>query len=201
PSPEHAENVPVVFPSNLPVSHRCDPGCCADLASYEEQMRDAQLRAALLNLQTHLHMKSQLLTYQTANVKAQGMVVKSQSVLRRNQQQIDLDTAKYQDTWQAMKNLRGKDSVGWRQLKPKDVRRMDGGEDKAVGIQCKRLGKKKMAVLQAEAKNNTANGGHSSSNDSDEGDKSDENQKSVQTKLKKARGAVGEGRRHVSWIW
>lgn len=168
-NPEHAEDAPIVFPSDLPPSQRCDPACRADLASYEEQLREAQLRAALQNLRTHLHMKSRLLTYRTSNVKAQGMVVKSQSVFQRNQRQIDLDMAKYQDAWVAMKKLRGKDSVGWKKLKQRDVRRMDGGEDKAVGIQRKKLGKKKMAALRVEAQEDAMNGGSSSEGSEEEG--------------------------------
>lgn len=206
-SGEHAENVPIIFPSDLPLAQRCDPGCRADLPSIEEQMREAQLRTALLNLRTHLHMKTRLLTYRTSNVKAQGMVVKSQSVFRRNQRQIDLDTVKYQQAWQAMKNLRGKDNVGWRKLKARDVKRMDGGEDRAVGMERKRLGKKKRDALRVEAKQGEADEADASSDDSEGEDKADdvdgddEGARSVQNKLKKARQAVGEGRRHVSWIW
>lgn len=101
----------------------------------EEDLRNAQLCASLQNLQTHLHMKSWLLTYRKSNVKAQGMVTKSQSVLNRNQRQIKLDTTKYQEAWAALRKLQGKDQIGWKRLLARDVRMMDGGEDKAVGME------------------------------------------------------------------
>lgn len=201
PASEHAENVPILFPSDLSISQRSEPGCRADLAVVEEEMRNAQLRTALLNLRTHLHMKSRLLTYRTANVKAQGMVVKSQSIFKRNQRQIDLDMKKYQDAWDAMKKLRGQDKVGWRRLRASDVRRMDGGEDKAVGIARKKLGKKKTTALRLEARK-VAEQVVSEEEVSEEEEVEVENQgATTQTKLRKAREAVGEGVRRVSWIW
>lgn len=197
---EHAENVAIIFPSDLPLSQRSEPGCRADLAVVEAEMRNAQLRTALSNLRTHLHMKSRLLTYRTTNVKAQGMVVKSQSVFKRNQRQIDLDTKKYQDAWEAMKKLRGVDNVGWRRLKASDVRRMDGGEDKAVGIARKKLGKKKATALRLQA-SEVAEETDLEEDVSEEEEEAEKQSEASQTKLRKAREAVGEGIRRVSWIW
>ncbi|KAJ3979173.1 hypothetical protein F5890DRAFT_1379597, partial [Lentinula detonsa] len=78
---EHVENIPVVLPSSLPASERIS-GCRSGLASIEEQLREAHLRASLNSLRNHLHMKFRLLTYRKTNVKAQGMITKSQAFTR-----------------------------------------------------------------------------------------------------------------------
>lgn len=197
---KHAEDVPIIFPSDLPLLQRSEPGCRADLVSIEEDLREAQLRTSLQNLRTHLHMKSRLLTYRKTNVKAQGMVTKSQSVLNRNQRQICLDTTKYQDAWTALRKLRGKDKISWRKLMARDVRMMDGGYEKAVGVERKRLGKKKQAAIDAALKAQPEGELSEEVSSSEDGEGAlPEN--AAQTKLRKARAAVGEGYRHVSWIW
>ncbi|KAJ3833604.1 hypothetical protein F5878DRAFT_645810 [Lentinula raphanica] len=63
---EHVEYIPVVFPSTLPAADRIS-GCRTGLVSIEEQLREAQLRAALNSLRNHLHMKFRLLTYRKTN--------------------------------------------------------------------------------------------------------------------------------------
>ncbi|KAE9383382.1 hypothetical protein BT96DRAFT_1009261, partial [Gymnopus androsaceus JB14] len=69
---EHAEEVPLILPSDIP-SHIRLSVCHTGLPRLEEELREAQLRGSLMSLRTHLHMKSRLLTYRTTNVKAQGM--------------------------------------------------------------------------------------------------------------------------------
>ncbi|KAJ3734621.1 hypothetical protein DFJ43DRAFT_1130773 [Lentinula guzmanii] len=53
---EHVENIPVVLPSSLPASERILE-CRSGLASIEEQLHEAHLRASLNSLRNHLHMK------------------------------------------------------------------------------------------------------------------------------------------------
>ncbi|KAJ3717353.1 hypothetical protein C8R42DRAFT_551422, partial [Lentinula raphanica] len=139
---EHVEKIPSVFPSDLSADER-RTGCHAGLAKIEEQMREAQLRSTLDSLRNHLHMKSRLLTYRKSNVKAQSMITKSQALLKRNQKQIDSDVHRYRTAWLALENLRGAGSSGWKRLKSSDVRMMDGGEDRALGMARKRIGKKR----------------------------------------------------------
>ncbi|KAJ3713060.1 hypothetical protein C8R42DRAFT_593680 [Lentinula raphanica] len=128
-----------MLPSTLPVSERIS-GCRSGLALIEEQLREAQLRASLNSLQNHLHMKFRLLTYRKTNVKAQGMITKSQALLKRNQRQIDSDAKKYRAAWRAMESLRGEGKSGWKRLSHKDVRMMGNDDSSALGMERKRVG-------------------------------------------------------------
>ncbi|KAJ3818660.1 hypothetical protein F5880DRAFT_1625934 [Lentinula raphanica] len=118
---EHVEQIPVIFPSTLPAAERIS-GCRSGLENIEEQLREAQLRASLNSLRNHLHMKK-------TNVKAQGMITKSQALLKRNQWQIDGDTKKYRAAWRALENLRGEGQ---------NVRMMGHDENSAMGMERKR---------------------------------------------------------------
>ncbi|KAJ3737968.1 hypothetical protein EV360DRAFT_58557 [Lentinula raphanica] len=180
--PEHVEDIPVVFPSTLPATERTS-GCRAGLTSIEEQLREAQLRAALNSLRNHLHMKFRLLTYRKTNVKAQGMITKSQALLKRNQRQIECDTRKYRAAWKALEELRGIGESGWRKLHHADVRMMGNDDNTALGMERKRPGKR---TLAKEAASNMAKPTHTDADGS-----SDDGYSSQ----------VGEGFRETSWIW
>ncbi|KAJ3753953.1 hypothetical protein EV360DRAFT_16339, partial [Lentinula raphanica] len=139
---EHVENIPIIFPSDLSAKERSSR-CHANLVGIEEQLREAQIRGTLDSLRNHLHMKSRLLTYRKSNVKAQSTITKSQALLKRNQKQIDTDVHRYKTAWLALEHLRGTGKSGWNRLRSSDVRMMDGGEDRALGMARKRIGKKK----------------------------------------------------------
>ncbi|KAJ3819033.1 hypothetical protein F5880DRAFT_1625783 [Lentinula raphanica] len=190
---EHAENVPIIFPSNLSNNERSN-GCHADLAKIEEQLRDAQIRGALDSLRNHLHMKTRLLTYRKSNVKAQSTITKSQALLKRNQRQIDSDVQRYRTAWHSLEQLRGVGNSGWNKLRLSDVRTMDGGEDRALGMARKRVGKKKR---DADA----AHGSSSDDLDLYSTDAPDVEEADDGTALQRARNGVGEGFRETSWIW
>ncbi|KAJ3765551.1 hypothetical protein FB446DRAFT_709371 [Lentinula raphanica] len=191
---EHVEKIPSVFPSDLSADER-RTGCHAGLAKIEEQMQEAQLRSMLDSLRNHLHMKSRLLTYRKSNVKAQSMITKSQALLKRNQKQIDSDVHRYRTAWLALENLRGAGSSGWKRLKSSDVRMMDGGEDRALGMAQKRIGKKRQEA-ESVASASSLNLFDSSDRNSSEGDNLNDS-----TALRRARSGVGEEFRETSWIW
>ncbi|KAJ3964901.1 hypothetical protein EV361DRAFT_975512 [Lentinula raphanica] len=191
---EHVENIPCVFPSDLSANKRTT-GCHLGLVKIEEQLREAQIRSTLDSLRNHLHMKSRLLTYRKSNVKAQATITKSQALLRRNQKQIDSDVHRYRAAWLALECLRGAGKSGWNKLKSPDVRIMDGGEDRALGMARKRIGKKRHEVESM-----------ASASSSDVFDSSDRNPTEGEdltdtTTLQRARNGVGEGFRETSWIW
>ncbi|KAJ3764973.1 hypothetical protein FB446DRAFT_655900, partial [Lentinula raphanica] len=184
---EHVEKIPIILPSDLSAEERSS-GCHANLAGIEEQLREAQIRGTLDSLRNHLHMKSRLLTYRKTNVKAQSTITKSQALLKRNQKQIDSDVHRYRTAWLALEHLRGTGSSGWNKLRSSDVRMMDGGEDRALGMARKRVGKKKR---DAEAAANASRSDESS----------DIEQPDDGTALQRARNGVGKGFREMSWIW
>ncbi|KAJ3722201.1 hypothetical protein C8R42DRAFT_720583 [Lentinula raphanica] len=188
---EHIENIPCVFPSDLSVEQRTT-GCHVGLPQIEEQLREAQLRGALDSLRNHLHMKSRLLTYRKSNVKAQAMITKSQALLKRNQKQIDSDVHRYRTAWSALECLRGIGQSGWTKLKSSDVRMMDGGEDRALGMARKRIGKKKQDAASTLSSGVLDLSDRNSPEDEDLNDA---------TELQRARRGVGEGFRDTSWIW
>ncbi|KAJ3730319.1 hypothetical protein C8R42DRAFT_693124 [Lentinula raphanica] len=191
---EHVEAIPIIFPSNLSVEERSS-GCHKDLAKIEEQLRDAQIRGALDSLRNHLHMKSRLLTYRKSNIKAQAMITKSQALLKRNQKHIDSDSHRYKAAWSSLERLRGAGNSGWNRLRPSDVRMMDGGEDRALGMARKQVGKKKQAAEAA------ANASTSDELDLRTTDTQDVEEVDDGTALQRARNGVGEGFRETSWIW
>ncbi|KAJ3714963.1 hypothetical protein C8R42DRAFT_725909 [Lentinula raphanica] len=204
--PEHVEDIPIVFPSTLPATERTS-GCRAGLTSIEEQLREAQLRVALNSLRNHLHMKFRLLTYRKTNVKAQGMITKSQALLKRNQRQIECDTRKYRAAWKALEELRGIGESGWRKLHHADVRMMGNDDNTALGMERKRPGKR---TLAKEAASNMAKPTHTDADgSSDDGySSSDGVQERGGTTMEVARDSlaqvrrqVGEGFRETSWIW
>ncbi|KAJ3964660.1 hypothetical protein EV361DRAFT_873830 [Lentinula raphanica] len=206
--PEHVEDIPVVFPSTLPATERTS-GCRTGLVSIEEQLCEAQLRAALNNLRNHLHMKFRLLTYRKTNVKAQGMITKSQALLKRNQRQIECDTRKYRAGWKALEELRGIGQSGWRKLHHADVRMMGNDDNSALGMERKCIGKRTLAKQAASKPANPAVvDGDESSDDDDDYSSSDVVQDGEGTTIEVARhglaqirGQVGEGFRETSWIW
>ncbi|KAJ3709697.1 hypothetical protein C8R42DRAFT_598178 [Lentinula raphanica] len=182
---EHVEEIPVVFPSTLSASERIS-GCRSGLDSIEEQLREAQLRASLNSLRNHLHMKFRLLTYRKTNVKAQGMITKSQALLKRNQRQVDCDTKKYRAAWRALENLRGEGQSGWKKLHHRDVRMMGHDENSAMGMERKRVGKR------ARDREAASSGAIGEEEPASEGSKES---------LVRVRAQVGEGFRETSWIW
>ncbi|KAF5390395.1 hypothetical protein D9757_005170 [Collybiopsis confluens] len=189
---EYVEDVPIFFPSTLSPAEQTS-GCQANLEKIEEQLREAQIRGSLDSLRNHLHMKSRLLTYRKSNVKAQSMITKSQTLLKRNQRQIDGDAHRYRAAWFALESVRGSGRSGWKKLAASDVRMMDGGEDRALGLARKRLGKKKrdaVAVIMAARACNTSSSLGGDGEILGEG-----------MALCSARDAVGKGYRETSWIW
>ncbi|KAJ3819100.1 hypothetical protein F5880DRAFT_1451797, partial [Lentinula raphanica] len=205
---EHVEDIPVVFPSTLPTSERIS-GCRSGLSSIEEQLREAQLRAALNSLRNHLHMKFRLLTYRKTNVKAQGAITKSQALLKRNQRQIDSDAKKYRAAWRALESLRGEDQSGWRKLNHRDVRMMGKDDNSALGMERKRVGKRtrdqEAALREANHADNDCNGLNSnegySSSDEDGGEHDTVVDSGSNSRLVHVRAQLGEGFRETSWIW
>ncbi|KAJ3964968.1 hypothetical protein EV361DRAFT_873590 [Lentinula raphanica] len=203
---EHVEQIPVIFPSTLPAAERIS-GCRSGLENIEEQLREAQLRASLNSLRNHLHMKFRLLTYRKTNVKAQGMITKSQALLKRNQWQIDGDTKKYRAAWRALENLRGEGQSGWKKLHHRDVRMMGHDKNSAMGMERKRVGKRARDREAALIAVQRANDDHDRMSDSDgyssSGGIGEEEPASEGSKesLVRVRAQVGEGFRETSWIW
>ncbi|KAJ3779710.1 hypothetical protein GGU10DRAFT_337786 [Lentinula aff. detonsa] len=195
---EHVENIPIVLPLSLPASERIS-GCRSGLASIEEQLRKAHLRASLNSLQNHLHIKFRLLTYRKTNIKAQGMITKSQALLKRNQRQIESDAKKYRAAWRALESIRGEGKSGWKKLSHQDVRMMGNDDNSALGMERKWVGKQtrdREAALNAVMQTDNNHGGMISSDSRSSSDGNDGNEN-----LDRVRAQVGEGYRKTSWIW
>ncbi|KAK7461260.1 hypothetical protein VKT23_008435 [Stygiomarasmius scandens] len=204
PKQEHAEQVQLYLPSDLPPAHRSE-GCHPGLVDIEQKLREAQLRNALNELRNHLHMKSRLLTYRKSNVAHQGMVRRSQALFLRNEKHIDNAKLKYQAAWNAMYRLVGPDSVKWRKLLESDVRLMDDG-DRAVGVARKKKSKKEGETVEGGILDSEEEEVEVEVIGTDEAALQDRAMREVlrgQTKkLKDARKKVGEGKRlPPSWIW
>ncbi|KAJ3764740.1 hypothetical protein FB446DRAFT_795781, partial [Lentinula raphanica] len=145
---ENAEDVALIFPSDLSELERTS-GCRAGLLAIERKLREGQLSSSLDKLRNNLHIKSRLLTYRTTNVAHQARVTKSQTLLARTQQQIELATKRYQDAWKALANIvGGEENASWHKLHAKDVCMMQ--EELALGNARKRLGKRKRDEEEAQ---------------------------------------------------
>ncbi|THU91454.1 hypothetical protein K435DRAFT_820836 [Dendrothele bispora CBS 962.96] len=191
-APELPEDIPLYLPSDLPSTYRRE-GCRQGLLEIEQKLREAQLRSALNQLRNHLHMKSRLLTYRTSNVAHQGAVTRSKALFNRCQRQIKNATRKYQRAWIGMTNIVGEGEMVWKKLEEQDVRLMDGGGDRAIGVARKQKGKKYQR----------RNGTDRIEPDNDEESETEElaQERTHAERLKDVRNMIGEGTREVSWIW
>ncbi|KAJ3751874.1 hypothetical protein EV360DRAFT_75833 [Lentinula raphanica] len=117
----NAEDIPLIFPSDLSESERV-AGCCAGLLAVEKKLCESQLSTSLDKLHNNLHIKSHLLTYQNTNVAHQARVTKSQALMARTQRQIDLSAKRYQTAWKALANIvGGEKNMAWHYLQDRDM--------------------------------------------------------------------------------
>ncbi|KAJ7593173.1 hypothetical protein C8J56DRAFT_1045621 [Mycena floridula] len=120
-----AEDVRLIFPSDLMPEQR-SRGIWEGLVDREVQLRDAQCHDALNQLQNHLIVKAQLLTYKNVHARHQGSTTRSQGLLERNESKITLSARCYRGAWEAKWKLVNKvmEKVGWRKLEAKDIQCM-----------------------------------------------------------------------------
>ncbi|KAJ3831051.1 hypothetical protein F5878DRAFT_493838, partial [Lentinula raphanica] len=168
----NAEDIPLIFPSDLSESERVT-GCRAGLLLIEQKLRESQLSTSLDRLQNNLHIKSRLLTYRNTNVVHQARVTKSQALLARTQRQIDLSANHYRTAWKALaKIVGGEKNVAWHFLHDRDVYEQEREwqqEQEHINAQ----------ILELQG---TEQGRQMS-------------------ELQRLRAACGEGKRRLSWIW
>ena len=120
----YAETIPLIFPSNLPVTTR-RAGVVAGLADAELRFRDAQCRNNLKALRNQLIIKSRLMTYKNLQTRHQGATT---SLLDSNERKVQLHAARYRVAHQAKIRLVGDGMVGWRKLEDQDIRCMEDEE-------------------------------------------------------------------------
>ncbi|KAJ6499891.1 hypothetical protein DFH09DRAFT_945023 [Mycena vulgaris] len=134
PDDEQVESLPLFLPSALTDAQRqVEP--VKTLSVIEDELRDAQCGMALLRLRNQLHIKSRLLTYKEIQARNQGPNTRSRSVVETNESKIRLHSEKYQMAWDAKRRLNGgtPEAVGWRILRPEDIRCMEDAEEIARG--------------------------------------------------------------------
>ncbi|KAJ6461615.1 hypothetical protein DFH09DRAFT_1114237, partial [Mycena vulgaris] len=134
PDDEQVERLPLFLPSALTDAQRqVEP--VKTLSVIEDELRDAQCGMALLRLRNQLHIKSRLLTYKEIQARNQGPNTRSRSVVETNESKIRLHSEKYQMAWDAKRRLNGgtPEAVGWRILRPEDIRCMEDAEEIARG--------------------------------------------------------------------
>ncbi|KAJ3716228.1 hypothetical protein C8R42DRAFT_589224, partial [Lentinula raphanica] len=194
---ENAEDTVLVFPSDLSDSER-ESGCRAGILAIERKLREGQLSSSLDKLRNNLHIKSRLLTYRTTNVAHQARVTKSQTLLARTQQQIELAARKYQDAWKALtKIVGGEQNVSWHQLHAKDVCMMQ--EEPPQGNLRKRLGKRRRDEDEAQQELEWQKEQEKFEQQIQELQGTEQGRR--MTELQCLRAVCGEGKRRVSWIW
>ncbi|KAJ7803369.1 hypothetical protein B0H14DRAFT_3091988 [Mycena olivaceomarginata] len=176
-----AENVPLVLPSALSPELRV-LGCSKGVEAIELRLRDAQCRSALDQIRNYLYVKSRFRTYKGAQVRHQGATTRAWGLMNRNDEKIRMQAEKYVAAWEAKRSLVGEGNVGWHRLDPKkDLRCMDGEEDRAVGSNRKRRGKgRKRGVGEPATEADVAE---------------------AVGEGRRRRDPTGEGTRTISWIW
>lgn len=176
-----AENVPLVLPSALSPELRV-LGCNKGVEAIELRLRDAQCRSALDQIRNYLYVKSRFRTYKGAQVRHQGATTRARGLMNRNDEKIRMQAEKYVAAWEAKRSLVGEGNIGWHRLDPKkDLRCMDGEEDRAVGSNRKWRGRGRKRGIgepatEADAAEAVGEG-------------------------RRQRDPTGEGTRTISWIW
>ncbi|KAJ7837785.1 hypothetical protein B0H14DRAFT_3459923 [Mycena olivaceomarginata] len=134
PEDEQPENVPLFLPSALTPAQQATDSV-RGLADIENKLGDAQCSSALERLRKQLHVKSRLLTYKAIQSRHQGANTRSRTLVERNESKIRLQSEKYQMAWEARLRLADMDreAVGWRVLRPEDIRCMEDAEELARG--------------------------------------------------------------------
>ncbi|KAJ7886239.1 hypothetical protein B0H14DRAFT_2243953, partial [Mycena olivaceomarginata] len=183
PEDEQPEHVPLFLPSALTPAQRATE-LVRGLAEIENQLRDAQCSSALERLRKQLHVKSRLLTYKAIQSRHQGANTRSRTLVERNESKIRLQSEKYQMAWEARLRLADgdRDAVGWRVLRPEDVRCMEDAEELARGEAKRRAQQERRVRREQELR-----------------DMGELPPLTAEEQERVARG--GESMREVSWIW
>ncbi|KAF7298473.1 CxC2 domain-containing protein [Mycena kentingensis (nom. inval.)] len=114
-----AENIPLVLPSDLPVSLRS--GCQDGIVDIERrQLRHAQCKSAIAQLRHQLHIKARLLIYKKHQSRHQRMNTRSRGLVTRNEVKIKGHADMYQASRAALSHL--EPAVAWPPLLPSDIR-------------------------------------------------------------------------------
>ncbi|KAE9398405.1 hypothetical protein BT96DRAFT_957616 [Gymnopus androsaceus JB14] len=124
-SPPEAEDIILMFPSELPTNFR-NP----TLVSHELRYRDAQCSSSLHSLRHALLVKRRLYTFKNINFSEADEHIEVPALYFNNQQRkIDLDAASYRRARFAKVALVGEEAAGWRKLELQDVRMMGDEEE------------------------------------------------------------------------
>jgi hypothetical protein len=154
---ELTENVPLMLPSSLSKDERAT-GCTPQLVTIEQQLREAQCRSSLEQLQTQLHIKSRFRIYKERNIRHQGPNTCTHGLLDRNNVKIGLHWDKYRAARQALTHLpNGTEAVKrWHKLKDRDLCCM---EEKDMTLQ-EREKEKRRVEKEKKSKKNQRQGGN-----------------------------------------
>ncbi|KAJ7589418.1 hypothetical protein C8J56DRAFT_784661 [Mycena floridula] len=145
-----AEDMKILLPSDLRQSQRSRGGVADGLAETEIRLRDAQCCDSLDGLRNQLLIKSQLLTYKHHNVRHQGMLTCSCTLLDRNDEKILLCVRRYQGAWEAkLRLVNGNlEEVRWKKLVISDVKLMQDIEETKKEMQKRRKRKRKCEAME-----------------------------------------------------
>ena len=120
------ESISLFLPSELNVLND-RAGNLIGLRAIESRYRDAQVKEAIGRVRDLLFVKSRLLIDKSLHARHQAANTRFQSLLQRNQQQIDQHAEKYRGGRDALMRLcnGNEDAVGWRRLEKRDLTRLE----------------------------------------------------------------------------
>ncbi|KAL0567046.1 hypothetical protein V5O48_014951 [Marasmius crinis-equi] len=119
--PVLAEHINLYLPSALPLSERNRPEMSRWIAM-ETDFRRGQLAGALEEIRTHLFLQTRLHSQRSLHVRHQKESTRARQVLARNKRKLQENELKFRAAWTALDCLVGRDHIGYRELKPEDVR-------------------------------------------------------------------------------
>ncbi|KAL0571368.1 hypothetical protein V5O48_010593 [Marasmius crinis-equi] len=118
--PTPAERTTLYMPSELSSELRSLPEMSV-WVSMGTEFRRTQLKSSLDAIRTHLFVQTRLHSERSLHIHHQKANTRARHTLERNRRKITENTLKYQHGWAALRNLVGKDFVGYQELKDGDV--------------------------------------------------------------------------------
>ncbi|KAJ6490424.1 hypothetical protein C8R47DRAFT_977475, partial [Mycena vitilis] len=119
--PPQAEDVKLFLPSELRPASR-ESGCKEGLVEKEARIREGQCCDALKKLRSHLHTKKHLLGFRDENAAGQRASTRSQTLIGRVGERVEVAAGKYRTARKALIDLRGEGAASaYRKLRKADI--------------------------------------------------------------------------------
>lgn len=125
----HAENYPLLLPSDICLQIPCSPV----LLDREWKLREGQAHDALDGLRRHLRLRTYLLKYKGQHISGQGPTTRARATINNVQSKVDANAAHYRAAHAAMSSLapflgRSNWQGTLRRLEDGDIRAISDGE-------------------------------------------------------------------------